>query len=414
MENLSEEASFASRGAERSLYALESPELDDFFTLEPTEGAILLKNPGEGIPDCMGKPENKNAILSKGVSLSFVPDKNFSHNINDDDHTFEYAKMRAMSPLEGKAQNTKKTQYTTVKQETMSTQKQISPILCTALPEIGFEQVIESKVPENTVTKIPTAIEQFQRQVIDQNMIGETNIGCEKNVVCNEHAQFFRLPSDEISKAPQKIVSTSSNVAYSNQQNCFSSSKQSALPHKIQLKKRKRESNEASNIAEKESSGGLLDLLCSVSVNFGTRLEMGCRCVKTKCLKLYCDCFQSGKVCISTCACVGCMNTTEESSENGARMKMIREILKRRPDAFQKRVKKDDAGCACKNSRCIKKYCECFRAGRKCSDRCLCRHCQNTDDAAKHRLVFEANAASFANPMAWGSGILHNQFLHEK
>ena len=98
-------------------------------------------------------------------------------------------------------------------------------------------------------------------------------------------------------------------------------------------------------------SSGLLNLLCNVSVNFGSRLDIGCKCSRTRCLKLYCDCFQSGKVCISTCACNSCLNTKEESGDHGERTKAIHSILNRRPDAFQKREKNADAGCACKNSK---------------------------------------------------------------
>ena len=68
-----------------------------------------------------------------------------------------------------------------------------------------------------------------------------------------------------------------------------------------------------------QSSG--INLLCNVSVNFGSRLEVGCKCTRSRCLKLYCDCFQSGKVCIPTCACSNCFNTKEESGENGERTK---------------------------------------------------------------------------------------------
>jgi hypothetical protein len=35
------------------------------------------------------------------------------------------------------------------------------------------------------------------------------------------------------------------------------------------------------------------------------------------------------------------------------------------------------AGCRCKNSRCVKKYCECFEFDVPCSARCVCVGCEN-------------------------------------
>ena len=33
--------------------------------------------------------------------------------------------------------------------------------------------------------------------------------------------------------------------------------------------------------------------------------------------------------------------------------------------------------CTCSKSFCNKKYCECYKSGRKCSDKCRCLHCLN-------------------------------------
>ena len=37
-------------------------------------------------------------------------------------------------------------------------------------------------------------------------------------------------------------------------------------------------------------------------------------------------------------------------------------------------------GCRCKKIRCLKKYCECYAGGQRCSKNCLCDDCQNGKD----------------------------------
>jgi hypothetical protein len=34
-------------------------------------------------------------------------------------------------------------------------------------------------------------------------------------------------------------------------------------------------------------------------------------------------------------------------------------------------------GCSCSKSRCIKKYCECYTQGIKCTRKCVCVDCKN-------------------------------------
>lgn len=55
--------------------------------------------------------------------------------------------------------------------------------------------------------------------------------------------------------------------------------------------------------------------------------------------------------------------------------------------------------CKCKNSKCLKKYCECFASGRYCND-CNCKNCYNNvgHEAARQVAI---DAAMERNPMAF-------------
>jgi Tesmin/TSO1-like CXC domain, cysteine-rich domain len=59
-----------------------------------------------------------------------------------------------------------------------------------------------------------------------------------------------------------------------------------------------------------------------------------CNCKNSKCLKLYCECFASGRYC-STCNCLNCMNNRDHEA---ARSKAIETILERNPNAFRPKI----------------------------------------------------------------------------
>ncbi|XP_058112776.1 uncharacterized protein LOC131255878 isoform X1 [Magnolia sinica] len=120
-----------------------------------------------------------------------------------------------------------------------------------------------------------------------------------------------------------------------------------------------------------------------------------CSCKKSKCLKLYCDCFAAGVYCAESCSCQECFNKTEyDDTISGTRQ----QIVSRNPLAFAPKIvrrvespqncvedgnqttlasARHKRGCNCKKSMCLKKYCECYQAGVGCSDGCRCEGCKN-------------------------------------
>ncbi|KAK4277150.1 hypothetical protein QN277_015192 [Acacia crassicarpa] len=121
-----------------------------------------------------------------------------------------------------------------------------------------------------------------------------------------------------------------------------------------------------------------------------------CNCKKSKCLKLYCDCFAAGLFCAESCACQDCFNRPEHGN---LVLETRQQIETRNPLAFGPKIVQhvtdfpsnnmDDTnittpssarhkrGCNCKKSMCLKKYCECYQANVGCSSGCRCEGCKN-------------------------------------
>lgn len=152
-----------------------------------------------------------------------------------------------------------------------------------------------------------------------------------------------------------------------------------------------------SNVSSKESRDRVGSLFAPTSIPGMAEDEpVRCKCRKSKCLKLYCECFKAKGYCGDDCSCVGCSNKPGLDEEIS---KARETILSRNPHAFSEKISEmmvpsrhgmvatgaqHRRGCNCKKSKCQKKYCECFQAGIPCGEHCKCDGCANTSHSLVH------------------------------
>ena len=108
-----------------------------------------------------------------------------------------------------------------------------------------------------------------------------------------------------------------------------------------------------------------------------------CTCTRTQCQKKYCACFSLGKPC-QGCDCKGCLNVPKENANIIPEGRDMYNNPKEEDVNIQRNLcqepKVQAIVCNCTKSRCMKKYCECFKMNIPCGNLCRCIDCQNKDN----------------------------------
>ncbi|KAL7054659.1 hypothetical protein AAHC03_025871 [Spirometra sp. Aus1] len=152
------------------------------------------------------------------------------------------------------------------------------------------------------------------------------------------------------------------------------------------------------------------DTKADLEATAGDNRSRICSCLRSNCLKLYCDCFAAGRAC-EGCHCRHCRNNLSDDITRRARDFAMRMALARNPRAFKPKIETNSGteakhllGCRCKRSHCLKNYCECYLAKISCSKLCRCLSCSNANKKAHSKAGSSPTSSSSCSRSASCSG----------
>jgi hypothetical protein len=273
----------------------------------------------------------------------------------------------------------------------------LSPNLIHASSEFLLDGLSDSEFSRHTSSQNSNSLSGFPLFNRDENAKTSYAPMSPKLGIAERHDKFPSSPGlDAILNAVQIVTRMpppprSPNPSYSsNNYNEFEyqyPSNENPSSKKKQSKKKDKEANSSKTPNQVGTPSVRIDTdSTNQTPNSNVIKPVTCNCKRSRCLKLYCDCFRFRKYCAS-CNCNDCANIP---SEEETRQLAIAQITERNPEAFKPKLVKPVEnsggrehlqGCHCKKSFCLKKYCECYTAHVPCSDKCRCQECKNTPDS---------------------------------
>jgi len=230
-----------------------------------------------------------------------------------------------------------------------------------------------------------------QAGCVSDQLLDDTQRRVEETWVAMQGIQPYLKPIRVTSAA--RVLKTSSSISIG-QENV------ATFANEAQLLLQLRQSSNTTKTKNKAPSSS--NVMFSPITEKNMSQQKSCRCKKSKCLKLYCECFANSMLCNNTCVCLECRNDVHHMA---MRKTVISKILRRNPRAFRPKVNfspnsgkvrslSHRRGCNCTKTRCLKKYCDCFGAKLYCTLRCGCINCENRDPSSN--VVPSLNARTIA------------------